>query len=531
MCILGSLGCSFIFVRVAVRINTLTGKLYDHVEKLEKREVAQSLKLLAATLIVYMMVYALRLFLEALAAFWWRKDLSKRLVSKWLANRSYHHIKGAIDNPDQRICEDVELFCNKILDTIFSLITQGMTFAAFIGVLWHFPHPLHLDIWGKELIIPHFLAWGSLIYACLANILLITIGKPLVKLNYEKEKKEANYRFSLMRLHTHSEEVAFFRGEACEEKITQSRFKEIESTYFGLIRQNFAVNLFRFGYKRSLSILPVLAALPLYFSDQVSFGQIMRMADAASCVLVALGIVISQFQKFATLQAAKNRLIGLLHAIEKEEEIKHIRGANHLGVANLSMEISGRALFFQPLNLTILRGQKTLLVGMSGTGKTTLLRCLSGLIRPSQGRVLLPKDAIYFVPQRPYLPLGTLRSCLDYPYPLPHREPVITRILEEVGLPYLVSQLDQVDDYLKKLSAGEIQRLTIARILLSKPDILVMDEPTSALDEANEQLMFDLIERYLPKNKTLLTVSHHASLAHCHDRVEMLPQANQFATI
>lgn len=527
--LIAAIACSFIFVRLAVQQNELYGNIYNFVEQRDKAGVANILKLYTISLFAYLIVCALKNFLVSLAIFNWRKFLSENVVSLWLEKKKYHSVKHNVDNPDQRISEDVNNFCKNILNMLLVIFTEGLTFAAFIGVLWRFPDSLDFSLFGREISIGHYLAIGSFIYAVFVNCILFLIGKPLVSLDYEKERKEADYRYALMRVNHHSEEIAFQQGEEVEKEVINERFSRIKSNYYSLIKRTFSLNVFEYGYAVTLSILPVLASLPLYFADKISFGEVMRIGGAASSVLLALGVLISNFQTFAALQAAKNRLVRFLTELATTGEIHHRKISDKIQKNVAKIELSGidvinseDQLIVKDLKLSFELGRKYLLMGKSGIGKTSILRCLAKIWAPTTGEMHMPlEEDLYFVSQRPYLPLGTLARCLNYPYPsmFANDDLIVSEVLSKVGLTHLIDYLDIEKDYLKILSLGELQRLNFAKILLHKPKIIVMDEPTSSLDTNYEALMFELLGACLPKDTTIVTVSHSPEIAKYHDKM------------
>jgi putative ATP-binding cassette transporter len=526
LALFGALGFSWFFVYLSVHTNQLFGNLYDFVEQRDKLGVLSTLKQYAGLFSLFIFAYALKSFLTSLAVFRWRQFLSEKIVGYWLEMRKYHHVKMHIDNPDQRISEDINFFSTNFLNTILIFFVEGFTFIAFIGVLWNFPYSIDLQLFGHEVSIPHYLAIGSGVYAILMNIALIWIGKPVIGLDYEKERKEADYRYVLMRINSHSEEIAFHSGEKIEKEICNSKFKGIKTNYYALVKRNFSVNLFGYGYSATLSILPILAGMPLFFADKISFGELMRIGGAATSVLFSLGVLITNFQLIASLQAAKNRLIKFLNSLEQLEDLykkksteKVVENQAKIGLFNVTLTNQEEKALLKNLKFEVELGKKLLIVGKSGIGKSSILRCFAKIWMPDEGKIHLPKDEIYFIPQRPYLPIGTLATCLFYPAEVKGEDGLVEEVLESVGLEHLIKNLQVEKDYLKILSLGELQRLNFAKIILHQPKILVMDEPTSSLDDNFENLMFQLLHQKLPKETTIITVSHTKELSKYHDSI------------
>ena len=531
--IAGVLGFSWLFVYLSVYMNELSGHLYDFVEQKDKSGVMSVFKNYACVMLIYLFAYSIKHFLLSSADFQWRKFLSNHIIRLWLDKKKYHHVRKSIDNPDQRISEDINSFCTKLLNMLLIFFAEGMTFIAFIGVLWNFPFSFEFSLMGHQFSIPHYLALGCGVYAIAMNVILILIGKPIIPLDYEQEQKEANYRYALMRINSHSEEIAFHRGEEIEQDICSAKFFQIKQNYYALIKKTFTVNLFTFGFSITLSTLPILAGMPLFFSDKISFGELMRIGGAATSVLCALGVLVQSFQLFASLQAAKNRLTRFLDALEtigdqheKDLQDKVFDSDGKIALSNITLTNREGKILLNDLNFEIELGKKLLIMGRSGIGKTSILRCLAQIWMPDSGQLHLPKHEISFVPQRPYLPLGTLQSCLNYPHKSPKSDDdlVAAETLSLVGLEHLIEYLDVEKDYLKMLSLGELQRLNIARVLLHQPRILIMDEPTSSLDEYYEELMLGLLNSKLQDGVTIITVSHSKALAKYHDHVIEIKQ-------
>lgn len=535
MLFLAALGFTWFIVYLSVYMNQLNADLYNFVENKDKIGLISNIKVYSIIALFYISAITIKSLLVSLTTFRWRKFLTEKVISRWLDDKKYHHVKSQIDNPDQRISEDVNYFCTKFMEVLFKFLINAGNFIAFIGVLWSFPYSFDFNLFGHDFSIPHYLAIGCFFYAVIANYLLVLIGRPIVKIDYEKERKEADFRSTLMRINSHSEEVAFANGEKVENAICNDKFTKIRDNYYALVKRTFSVDLFNNGYELAILLLPMIAAFPLFFADKISFGELMQISGAAASVLVAFGVIISNFQLMASLQAAKNRLMRFLTAldsIEKERQIDLERVSTHREKVTFSevnyIHDSGKILL-EDLNLEIPLGKKLLILGQSGIGKTSLLRMLAKIWIPTEGRLTLPEEPMYFVPQRPYLPVGSLQQCLNYPHATHASEDdvIVAEVLNSVGLGHLIEYLDEEKDFLKELSLGELQRLNFARIFLHRPRILVMDEPTSALDEGYEYQMFNLLKSKIDPDTTIITVSHSQELAKFHDYTVEIKQSEE----
>jgi putative ATP-binding cassette transporter len=489
-----SFGIGWLYVYSSVQMNRLNGQLLNFVEERNPAEVVATFKLTCYATITWILCHGLQTLTIAWAAFRWRQSFTRSAMRSWLENKNYCFLEG-IDNPDQRMSEDIPFFCRQCLEWILLLFTQLLSLFSFLWILWNFSYPLEFTLLGEQFSIPHYLAIGCLTYAVIVNGVLFRLGKPLVELDFVKETCEADFRYALIRLKMHREEVALNCGESFEEQILDNRFAAIKNNYYPLIRRSFYLDFFRNGYLAVLVIGPTLAALPLYFSHKIGYGSLMQIASACAAVLGSLGLLISNFSTLASLQAAKNRLHQFLTKLPIRPHLKE-----------------GNPIVVNP-------GEKLLIWGKSGSGKTSLLRATAFLPSPFLDRLILPPGEPFYLPQRPYLPLGTLQRSLSYPKQTlaSSDDLLVAETLKAVYLEHLIPLLDEERDFLTLLSPGELQRLNIARALLHKPDILLMDEPTSSLDEASEKALFQLLVQNLPK-ATFVTISHSSALQIFHDR-------------
>jgi putative ATP-binding cassette transporter len=516
-------------VYISVRINAWNNAFYNALQKLDGAEFFRQLGvfcILAAAFIV-MAVYAQ--YLSQMLQIRWRRWLTRRYLGAWLADRSYYHLelKSATDNPDQRISEDLNQFTSYVLTLSLGLLTAVVSLGSFLGILWGLSGPANIPLGNWSLHIPAYLVWAALLYAGVGTWLTIKIGRPLVPLNFDQQRLEANFRFSLVRLRENAESVALYRGEAMELSVFQERFRGVFENFWQIMKRQKRLSWFTSGYAQIAVIFPVVVVAPRYFAKQIGLGGLMQVVGAFSAVQSSLSFIITSYTSIAAWQAVTERLSGF------EERLSAIQRSTHepQGLA-IRREESGVAIDDVDLDLPngtpLLRGvafasepgAAVLINGPTGAGKSTLLRALAGIWPYGRGEIRLAKGRILFVPQRPYLPLGTLTAVLRYPGGDSDSLPATTlaAVLNQVGLGALINELDDVHDWSQRLSPGEQQRLAFARIFLTKPALVFLDEVTSALDERSEAELYGLL-RTAPWRPTIVSVGHRSTLRSFHDQV------------
>lgn len=518
-------GCLVYFM---VYINKLQGDLFDFVELKDKSSIIQNITELSVVVVCAMILFSLIKLFTSLVHFKWRKAMTNQLISRWLNSKCYLYQKAIVDNPDQRISDDVNYFCESCITVFLDIFTQILTAGSFFIILWNFSVPFHFSFYGHEYTISHYLAWLCLGYAFAINVFMFWMGKPIVRLDFQQKKVEADFRYSLIRFRDHAEEIAFKKGEPFEQTIFDHKFSFIKTNYYKLMKFKFFMTLTQYGYISTLSFLPIIASLPLYLSDLIGFGALMQINGACAQVLAALGILVTSYQSLALLHAAKNRLWQFLYQSQDELSTENsnyqMSEKNEFVLENVTIFNQNKEPIVKNLSFNILDGEKVLLMGKSGLGKTSILRSLSKIWHKTQGSIRLPKDEIFFIPQKPYFPLSKLKDCLLYPHGdiTKIEESKLSEVLKDVHLSDLIPLLNEEKDWSRYLSPGQQQRINFAKILIRKPKILVMDEPTSSLDEFHENEMFKLLNKKIFKGATILTISHSSALKTFHDRyVEM----------
>jgi len=479
-----------------------------------------------------------QLYLQQWLQIRWRRWLTDRYLGRWLGQGTHYRmrLKGdQADNPDQRIADDVRMFINSTLDIGISLLGSIVTLVSFVVILWNLSAATPLMIGSANYNIPGYLVWAALIYAVIGTWVTHLVGRPLVKLNFDQQRYEADFRFSLVRLRENAEEVTLLAGEAAEEERLQDRFSRVVRNWYGIMQRTKRLTFLTAGYSQVAIIFPFLVVSPVYFFGALTLGGLMQIASAFGQVQSALSFFVTAYSSIADWKAVLDRLAGFEASIGWAESLDKTAprvefiadGGRALHVEELVVGLPSGAEIVRLKDFNVEPGDRVLVTGPSGSGKTSLFRALGGVWPFGAGSIRIPKgESVLVLPQRPYLPLGTLRGALAYPGPetvFPAQ--VIDEVVEAVGLGDFSDRLDETAYWADKLSGGEQQRLSIARALLQKPQWLFLDEATSALDETAEAELYRLLLERLPKT-AIISIGHRSSLVQFHGRFfELRPDA------
>ncbi|HVM82743.1 MAG TPA: ABC transporter ATP-binding protein/permease [Candidatus Binatia bacterium] len=477
--------------------------------------------------IPYLIVYVYATYLQQMLQIRWRKWMTDRTLQHWLTNRNYYRLQlktGDTDNPEQRIEQDINQFTGSSLDLSLGLMSSVVTLVSFITILWTLSGDLNFAVAGINISIPGYMVWVALLYAAAGSFLTYLVGRPLIRTNFELQRSNATFRFGMTRLRENAENVAFYGGEESERREIMILFGSVWRYWGNLMRQQKRLNFFIIFYRLLANIFPTVVASPRYFSKAISLGGLSQIGSAFGSVQGALSWFVSSFTALADWKATVDRLIGFVDTLERVEaekpEIDVALGANaELAADDLNVSLPDGRQLIRDLSARIEAGDRVLVSGPSGSGKTTLFRTLAGLWPYGGGTVHVPTNArVLFLPQRPYLPMGTLRHALCYPAQSGDIPDVdLKSVLDEVHLSALKDRLDENANWTMTLSIGEQQRLAIARALLLKPEWLYLDEATAALDADNEKQMYELLKRHLP-DATILSIAHREAVARYHTR-------------
>jgi len=457
----------------------------------------------------------------------WREWTTLRLIGRWLDHGTHYRLQfygGAVDNPDQRIQEDVNKYIATTYGLTISMIQQISTLISFAWILWDLSSALTIP--GTDTKLPGLLFWISLIYAAIGTFVAHRIGRRLISLNYQQEQYEANFRYALARLREFAEPVALLGGEGAEKASLGVKFKGVISNFFNIVGVQKWLTAFTQLYGSSNSVIPYVVAAPFYFVGQITFGVLNQTAQAFGRVDSALAFFIDRYSTLAEFKAVVDRLtsfdasIGtVLDKAAAPSIMRQLGAGDDITLKTLALALpEGRVIASIP-DLHFTKGERTLLVGPSGSGKSTLFRAIAGIWPFGAGNIALPSgQSIMLLPQRPYIPIGSLRAAISYPaLEGAHADSAIHAALDLVHLPALKNKLDEVANWSQSLSGGEQQRLAVARALLARPDWLFLDEATAALDEPLEAAVYQAIRESLP-GTSVISIGHRSSLIASHDR-------------
>ncbi len=458
----------------------------------------------------------------------WRKWMTDKYLDRWLGHQTYYRLQVAgqddMDNPDQRIADDVNSFVNLTLGLFVGVLKQATSLVAFVVILWNLSGSLDIPLGDTVLSVPGYMVFVTLIYSIVGTWLAHKVGRKLIRLNYDQQRFEADFRFSMVRVRENSESVAFYGGEKPELQNFRERFALVIGNFWGLMKRTKLLNFYVNGYAQIAIIVPVLMCAPQYFNGTMQLGGFMQTISAFGRVQDALSYFVESYDSIAQYVAVIRRLGGFAGHMEEAEALapsfdftKNTSNALQLWQMDIALP-DGRQLA-EKLSIAVPAGKRLLISGGSGAGKSTLLRAIAGIWPYGTGEISLPTGwRTMFLPQRPYLPLGSLRRAIYYPQPVPENtDDNLTGLLERFGLQNLAGQLDAVDDWSRILSLGEQQRLAFIRILLLRPDIVFLDESTSALDEPREAQAYEILHQLLPQ-MAVVSVGHRSSLLNCHDK-------------
>jgi vitamin B12/bleomycin/antimicrobial peptide transport system ATP-binding/permease protein len=529
-------------VYINVRLNQWRNDFYNSLQNYDEKDFFYQLAIFSGLAAAFIICAVYQLYLQQMLQLRWRRWLTRRYIDGWLGERAYYRMQltgDGTDNPDQRISVDLDRFTRYSLALSVGgtgFLNAGVTLVSFMAILWGLSGPLAIPLgsWGT-LVIPGYMLWFAFLYAVGGTWLTFKIGKPLVRLNFDQQRYEADFRFSLVRLRENTESVALYRGEQRERRIFLDRFGRVVDNFWTIMKRIKAVGWWTSGYSQFAVIFPYIVAAPAYFAKSFQLGGLMQTAGAFDQVQGALSFIVANYagsagsESISEWQSVVQRLSGFedrlreaAAAARAPQPIEISRAGGGLTVSDLDVDLPDAAPLLRRVAANVAPEAALLLTGATGSGKSTLLRAIAGIWPFGRGRVRIGDGRVLFLPQRPYLPLGTLRNALLYPRDddtAPDER--LHAVLETVGLGALAGELDEGSNWARRLSLGEQQRLAFARILLTEPAIVFLDEATSALDEAGEAELYRLL-RAAPWRPTVVSIGHRSTLREFHDQMMSL---------
>jgi putative ATP-binding cassette transporter len=525
------IGLNLGFVYTLVLFNEWNRFFYDALQEKNYPVFLEQLLRYTVLAFIYIIIAVYKFYLTQQLEMRWRAWMTRHYVKRWLGHQVYYHLEltryaqlapdQSPDNPDQRMQEDLNLFTNRTVGLSMELLNAVVTFISFVGILWTLSGEFTFNWGGTEFAIPGFMLWVAILYCAVGTVLTHYVGRKLIPLNYEQQRREADFRHHLVRVREYSEAIALDRGEAVENQQLNLRFDHVLRNYLQLIDAKKRLTMFTSTFYQASSVFPFLVAAPRFFSGAIQLGAMMQIASAFSRVQDSLSWFIDNYDNLAAWRATTDRLTHFENAIRvasRRPPLQHETGhGSGLQVSNLTLDLPTGSRLLAHTTLQVQPGDSILLNGPSGSGKSTLFRALAGIWPLASGHVTLPASSM-FIPQHPYFPNATLRDALAYPEPAAnYDEATLKQALCDALLPQLVDQLDEVDAWSQKLSGGELQRLALARVFLKKPAWVFADEATSALDaEAEETLYRRLMEMVKAGNGAIISIAHRQSVATYH---------------
>lgn len=520
---------NFATVYLLVQLNTWYNDFYNALQAYDQDQFLPLIGKFTALAFIYIIIAVYAIYLRQALQIKWRTWMTDQYLGAWTNNQTFYRLqveRSDTDNPDQRISEDISQFVSLTLALLVGFLKQLTTLAAFGIVLWNLSGVMNFSIGSYEFTIYGYMLWITIFYAGIGTAFAHLVGRRLIGLNFDQQRYEADFRFNMMRVRENSESIAFYRGEEEEVAGFRERFSFVIKNFWQLMKATKLLNFYVNGYGQLAVIVPILLAAPRYFSNEIALGGLMQTISAFGRVQDALSYFVDSYDSIAQLAAVTRRLSSFTEHMEDVNQnlptnVK-IMGAedSKLELEDLSIALPNGKILIESLFVGVKRGDRLLVTGTSGCGKSTLLRTLAGIWRYGSGVIKIPsEDRVMFLPQKPYLPLGSLRRAIAYPATAEDSEPArayLKKILESVSLANLEDRLDDVDDWSRILSLGEQQRLAFARVLLARPDWLFLDESTSALDEDMEKDLYDLLRKELPE-VGIVSVGHRSSLFDLHD--------------
>jgi putative ATP-binding cassette transporter len=456
----------------------------------------------------------------------WRVWLTTVLVERWLEGQTYYrsqYVPQSADNPDQRIQQDVDSFVASSLSLSMGLLNSVVSLFAFTIILWSLSGALIL--FGIE--IPRAMVVLVYIYVIVATVFAVWVGRPLVQLSFLNEQLNANFRYALIRLREYGESIAFFRGEAIESTNLLTRFASVIRNVWAIVFRSLKFQGFNLAVSQTAVVFPFIVQAPRLLSKQITLGDMIQTAQSFGQVQDALSFFRTSYDDFASFRAVLNRLSGFLDVMDSAQQlpVTPVEDAVHrIDMESLTVRTPSNVMLVENLNMSLAAASSLLIRGRSGVGKTTLLRAVAGLWPYVDGRVLRPLGRnTLFLPQKPYLPLGTLRVALYYPAEVQDGDEA-SAILRKCHLDHLIPHLDEEANWTNILSLGEQQRLAMGRALLGQPQVVFLDEASSAMDESLEHSVYETLRQSLPRT-ILVSVGHRSSLLKFHTQeLELLGQ-------
>ena len=521
-------GLNLGIVYISVLFNTWMNGFYNAIQNLDKAKFITSLYDFTWIAAAFIAVAVYMLYLNQMLQIRWRTWLTERYLNDWLARQTYYRIQifeRTTDNPDQRISEDINGLVNLTLNLSLGLLRSVVTLASFVVILWGISGPLTIPLGGAtQVTIPGYMVWAALLYALGGTWLTMRVGGPLILLNFNQQRLEADFRYNLVRLRENSESVAIYGGESREKASFMERFMAVVGNFRQIMLRQKRLTWLTSGYNQLSVIFPLLVASPRFFAGQIQLGGLMQISNAFGEVHRALSFIVDSFVGIAEWKAVVERLLGFSETMDRVQSLRLLEKIRRtaapegqLAINGLTVQLPDGKSLSRELSFSLKPGDSLVVTGPSGCGKSTLLRVLAGIWPYGEGDVAIPEAKhLMFLSQKPYLPLGTLREALFYPGAVRPGDAEVDELLKLCELSHLERHLDEPGNWSQLLSPGEQQRIAFARIFLHKPTHVFLDEATASLDETIEAFLYGALKERLP-DAVLVSVGHRSTILGRHD--------------
>jgi vitamin B12/bleomycin/antimicrobial peptide transport system ATP-binding/permease protein len=522
--LIGAVALTFTGVGLEVMFNEWNRRFYDSIQNKNEAVFWREIIFFSWLAVFYILNFVARAVVSPYLRLRWRRWLTNNYLAHWLNGRGYYRIElqRSVDNADQRISEDLRQLGEYTMTLLLGLLGSVATLISFIFILWELSGPLSLKFIGIDATIPGYMAWVALIYSFVGTFLANIVGRRLINLNFMRQRYEANFRFSLVRVRENAEGIALYNGEQRETDQLNLRFADIFRNGWQVLFTQAQLAFYQSGYAQLAIIFPYVVTAPRFFAGAITFGVMTQTASAFGQVQGAMSFFIDNYTSLAELRAVMDRLKGLQHATDdKPETMLDVvpQARADVRAESLTLALPDGLALLKDAQIDLPKGKATLISGASGSGKSTLFRALAGIWPFGRGHVNIPAGArVLFLPQKPYIPIGTLRDALKYPdEKSAATDAEIVDALQAAQLGHLQPRLDEEAHWSNILSGGEQQRVAVARALVFKPDWLFMDEATASLDEPAEAAMYAALKVRLPTT-TMISIGHRPTLRQWHER-------------
>lgn len=524
-------------VFILVLLNDWNRRFYEALQNYDLASFGPLLVQFSVLATLYIVGAVYKLYFTQMLQMRWRVWLTRRFVTGWLEQGVYYRLEldtRGTDNPDQRIADDVRAFTSSTIDLSLGLLSSAVTLASFIAILGSVSGPLDISIAAVQFSIPGYMVWAAVLYAVVGSLGAHFIGRPLIALNFQQQRFEADFRFGLVRVRENAEGVALSRGEAFERRSLLECFERVRANWWELMRSTKRLMFVTVGYNQVAVIFPIFVAAPRYFAGAISLGVLMQIANAFAQVQGSLSWFVDSYGALATWRASTDRLLTFQDAVRAAadaaahpELVVSPTSDGDLRAEKLDLRLPSGRVVVANAAFSIEAGERVLVRGPNGSGKSTLFRAIAGIWPFGRGLIEVPgQSRQLFLPQRPYLPLATLREALGYPALVGTFDDAQLRVvLGEVGLQRFADRLDERQNWGSQMSGGEQQRLAIARVLLHSPEWLFLDEATAALDEDSERRLYALLGARL-SGASIVSIAHRAAAADYHSTTMTLAEAS-----